>query len=105
MVLRKLCSAHVLLYGIEALPFTRQLKVQIPTVIQLWWYADDVGAAGKFEEIRKQYSRLWQELGPQYGYFPGPTKSILIVSDDKNLEWICESDLGRESFFKSKEGS
>ena len=71
-----------------------QLKAEIPTVIQPW-YADDAAAGGKFEAIRKQFGRL-EELGPQYGYFPKPSKSVLIVSE-KNLE-RAKSALGDLNF-------
>jgi hypothetical protein len=48
------------------------------------WYADDAGVAGKFDSIRSLFKKL-QDIGPHYGYFPEPSKSILIVTQD-NLE-------------------
>jgi hypothetical protein len=42
------------------------------------WYADDAGARAKFDEIERFFRRLC-EIGPLFGYYPEPTKSILIV--------------------------
>jgi hypothetical protein len=70
-------------YGIGILPLIRLLKTEFPAVEQPW-YADDAGAGGKFDDIRKFFRRL-QEIGPNYGYFPEPSKSILIVPQH-NLE-------------------
>ena len=64
-------------YGIGILPLIRKLEHEFPTVKQPW-YADDAGAGGCFTDLRKFFQRL-QEIGPAYGYFPEPTKSILIV--------------------------
>jgi hypothetical protein len=44
------------------------------------WYSDDAGAGGSFEDLRRFFTRL-QEIGPSYGYFPEPSKSILIVQE------------------------
>ena len=44
------------------------------------WYADDSSSAGKLLEIRK----WWEELnraGPKFGYYPKPSKTVLIVKD------------------------
>jgi hypothetical protein len=70
-------------YGIGVLPLIRQLKHEFPEVEQPW-YADDAGAAGNFDSIRRHFTRL-QEIGPNHGYFPKLSKSVLIVSQD-NLE-------------------
>ena len=51
--------------------------VKVPDCHQPW-YADDAGAGGKFNEILKYFTTLCDE-GPARGYFPEPTKSILIV--------------------------
>jgi hypothetical protein len=70
-------------YGIGALPLIRQLKEEFRSVKQPW-YADDAGAAGKFALIKAVFARL-QEIGPRFGYYPEPTKSILVVRE-KNLD-------------------
>jgi hypothetical protein len=44
------------------------------------WYADDAGAGGKFDAIKRHFEKL-EEIGPNYGYFPEPSK-ILIVSQE-----------------------
>jgi hypothetical protein len=66
-------------YGISILPLIRILKQEFPEVEQPW-YADHAGAGGKFDtiSIRHLFLKL-QEIGPSYGYFPEPMKSVLIV--------------------------
>jgi hypothetical protein len=87
-------------YGIGMLPLIRRLKAEFPTVEQPW-YADDAGASGKFIEIRRFFRKL-EEIGPDFGYFPEPSKSILVVRE-RNFEAakIAFSDLG----FKVTKGS
>jgi hypothetical protein len=70
-------------YGIGILPLICLLKSGFPAVEQPW-YADDAGAGGKFSEICRFFHKL-QEIGPSFGYFPEPSKSILVVSQH-NLE-------------------
>jgi hypothetical protein len=67
-------------YGILLLPLICQLKREFPDVNQSW-YADDAGAGGNFSGIRRYFERL-QEIGPSRGYFPEPSKSILIVLEN-----------------------
>ena len=64
-------------YGIGVLPLIRRLKRNHPRLFQPW-YADDAGAGGTFDDIRAMFEEL-QKIGPAYGYFPEPTKSILVV--------------------------
>jgi hypothetical protein len=64
-------------YGIGILPLIGRLKLEFPAVKQPW-YMDDAGAGGCFADLRHFFLCL-QEIGPAYGYFPEPTKSILIV--------------------------
>ena len=45
------------------------------------WYADDSSAAGKIMEMKKWWDVL-NHTGPQYGYFPLPKKTILIVKPE-----------------------
>ena len=80
-------------YGIGMLPLIRQLKAEFPVVEQPW-YADDAGAGGNFVEIRRFFLKLG-EIGPRFGYFPEPSKSILVVREH-NFEAakLAFSDLG-----------
>ena len=64
-------------YGIGVLPLIRRLKRSHPNLFQPW-YADDAGAGGSFTDIRSMFEEL-QKIGPAYGYFPEPSKSILVV--------------------------
>jgi hypothetical protein len=66
-------------YGLGILPLIRKLKSEF-TYVNQPWYADDAGAGGNFRSIRLFFKRL-QELGPDFGYFPEPSKSILVVRD------------------------
>ena len=63
--------------GLGLLPLIRILKAEVPDLHQPW-YADDAGAGGRFQNIRLYFKKL-QEYGPPRGYFPEPSKSILIV--------------------------
>ena len=67
----------MILYGIGMLPLTIKLKTAVPDCMQPW-YADDAGAGGNFEDI-DDFFKLLQLWGPARGYFPEPTKSILVV--------------------------
>ena len=44
------------------------------------WYADDSSSAGETYEMRKWWDQLYAQ-GPQYGYFPLPLKTVLIVKE------------------------
>jgi hypothetical protein len=44
------------------------------------WYDDDAGAGEKFSGIKRYFLKL-QEKGPRRGYFPEPSKSILVVQE------------------------
>ena len=65
-------------YGIGVLPLIRELRGSQPRVTQPW-YADDGGAGGKFQQIFEHFRDL-QARGPARGYYPDPTKSILVVA-------------------------
>ena len=65
-------------YGIGVLPLIRELQGAHPRVTQPW-YADDAGAGGTFQQILEHFRDL-QEWGPARGYYPEPTKSILVVA-------------------------
>ena len=65
-------------YGIGVLLLVRELQGAHPCVTQTW-YADDAGAGGKFTNILEHLRDL-QARGPAQGYYPEPTKSILVVA-------------------------
>ena len=68
------------IYGMGLLPLIWRLKRDVDDVSQPW-YADDVSAGGKFDQIKVYFEKL-EEYGPKYGYFPeASSKSILIVSE------------------------
>jgi hypothetical protein len=68
-------------YGIGILPMIRQLKV-IYTALKQPWYADDAGALGSFDDIIRMFTKL-MEIGHDLGYFPNPSKSILVAPSSK----------------------
>ena len=45
-------------------------------------FADDITAAGDLDSLKKWWEKLLQ-LGPRYGYFPQPSKSWLIVKEER----------------------
>lgn len=66
------------------MPLIRLLKVEFPAVEQPW-YADDAGASCEnFAEICRFFHKL-EKIGPHFGYFLEPSKSILVVRQH-NLE-------------------
>ena len=71
-------------YGIGVLPLIRELWGTHPRVTQPW-YADDAGAGGKFPNIMEHLRDL-QARGPARGYYPEPTKIILVVAPG-NVAW------------------
>ena len=54
-----------------------ELRGSHPRVTQPW-YADDARAGGNFPNIVEHLSDL-QVRGPARGYYPEPTKSVLVV--------------------------
>ena len=65
-------------YGIGVLLLMRELWVARPRVIQPW-YADDAEAEGKFTKILEHLRGL-PARGPSRGYYPDPTRIILVVA-------------------------
>jgi hypothetical protein len=69
----------MVVYGLTLLPLIQQLKDEFPDVFQLR-HINDAGGGGKFQRIQEYF--LWLvKLGPEYGYFPEPSKSILAVRE------------------------
>ena len=67
----------MILYGLGMLPLKLTLKATVSSALQPW-YANNAVVGGNFDEVGKVFSLL-QTIGPARGYFPEPTKSILVV--------------------------
>ena len=70
-------------YGIIILPLTKVLKSTYPDVTQTC-YVDDAREMGTFDHLENYFKSL-KHNGPARGYFPDPTKIILVVHP-QNLE-------------------
>ena len=70
-------------YNNKALPPKKCQKSAYTDVTQSW-YADDSGALGTFDKLEQHFNSL-KHHGPDRGYYPKPTKIILIVHI-KNIE-------------------
>jgi hypothetical protein len=74
------------MYAIGTKPLLNKLLTVVNnTDCKQVWYADDSSAAGKIREIKKWWDEL-NETGPKYGYYPKPSKTILIVKNAEKLE-------------------
>jgi hypothetical protein len=62
------------------MPLIRHLKREVCEVHQAW-YADDSAAAATFPLIHL-FMKKRIELGPAFGYYPEPSKSILVVTEE-----------------------
>ena len=65
-------------YAIATLPLIRTLE-DCSNCVQLW-YVDDSSALGDIVSLMSWFERQLT-VGPQFGYFPEPTKSYLVVSE------------------------
>ena len=66
-------------YGIGVLPLIREVWDAHPRVTQPC-YADDAGAGGGRSSWCRRTSGICRRGGPARGYYPEPTKSILVVA-------------------------
>ena len=70
-------------YGIGIHPPIKQLKAEFPDITQPW-YTDDASALLTFENV-KLYFNFLKRFGPGRGYYPDPSKIVLIVHPE-NIE-------------------
>ncbi len=68
----------MVIYGIALTPLTETVRQQLPATLQAW-YADDSAFGGMAPDITAAM-RTILERGPARGYFPEPSKSILICN-------------------------
>jgi hypothetical protein len=74
--------------GMGILPLIGLLKAEFPKVQQPW-HADDAGAGGNFNKICSFFHKL-EEIGPNFGHFPEPLKSILPVVRQHDFEQAAQ---------------
>ena len=70
-------------YSLSTKPLINQLNLSSNT--KQVWYADDASGAGKLQDLGKWWTRL-NEIGPAYGYFPKPSKTVVILKDPNKLD-------------------
>ena len=54
---------------------------EVSSEVRQIWYADDASAGGKLDGLSAWWDKV-TEFGPQYGYFPNPTKTWLVVKEE-----------------------
>ena len=73
----------MLMYAIAVLPLTQALSDH--TKWNQNWYADDSACAGSFSRLGEWFEKLL-DLGPDFGYYPEPTKTILVIDSKDETE-------------------
>jgi len=68
----------MVIYGVAMTPLTESLRTTLPNVLQAW-YADDSAFDGAIPEIAAAMQLILAK-GPARGYYPEPSKSILICN-------------------------
>ena len=74
----------MLMYAAALLPLIKSLTNQDKWIQN--WYADDSACIAELPKLREWFVKLCQ-LGPDYGYHPEPSKTVLIVSTWSRL-WL-----------------
>ena len=69
------------MYAIAITPLIHRLEDRVNKQV---WFADDATAGGDLARLKTWWDRI-SEIGPDYGYYPNPSKTWLIVKDS-NLE-------------------
>ena len=82
----------MMLYAVAVLPLIHSLEDSCDWVQN--WYADDSSCVGELSSVRRWFDRLLID-GPTYGYFPEPSKTVLVVASS-DLERVSDlfCDLG-----------
>ena len=70
------------IYGIALIPFLKHLATcyleRDPKIVV---FADDLTNAGRLSKLRSWW-KVFLDIGPKYGYFPKPSKTILTVKPE-----------------------
>ena len=68
-------------YALGLQPLTRDLSSKTYTKsCRQMWYADDATAIGKLKGMKDWWDTLCA-MGPGYGYYPKPSKTVLIIKN------------------------
>ena len=86
------------MYAMAVTPLIHQLKQETTKQV---WFADDATAGGNLTNLREWWDRL-TSTGPDYGYFPNPSKTWLIVKEEYKEK--AESAFGGTQVVISEEG-
>ncbi len=65
------------MYAIGTQPLIHRLDVIAKQV----WYADDSAAGSSLERLKRWWDRL-EAIGPQYGYFPNGSKTLIVCKPE-----------------------
>jgi hypothetical protein len=68
----------MVMYGLALLPLIKEIRPGEGDRLVQSWYADDGQAVGRCGRLRKWWDEL-VALGPEYGYYPRPNKTVLVV--------------------------
>ena len=64
------------MYALGTIPLINRLSGNGTQV----WYADDATVCGRLSKVRLWWDRL-VHIGPDFGYFPNPSKTCVIVKE------------------------
>ena len=65
-----------MMYAVALLPLIRSLEDSHRWIQN--WYADDSSCIGELSSVRRWFNQILSE-GPAFGYFPEPSKTVLVV--------------------------
>ena len=65
-----------MMYAVAVLPLIHSLEDSHPWIQT--WYPDDSSCIGELSSVRQWFNRLLSD-DPAYGYFPEPSKTVLVV--------------------------
>jgi len=70
-------NAAMAMYALPTRPLIQTLSNEtVNDEVKQVWYADDSSAVGSLAGVRKWWEYL-QAIGPDFGYYPKPAKTIL----------------------------
>jgi len=84
----------MVIYGVALTPLTEMVRKMLPDTLQAW-YANDSSFGGTAPHIAAAMQAIL-EKGPVRGYFPKPSKSILICNPA--VRATVQAELGEFSF-------